>query len=126
MSNDCFEKFSKQSLVFYSSSNKNIIKKLLNNREPTNICMKSLFNEIQIKNDFNYEISYYSEYFQKFNKIAPNIGVYTFLHQYFMKINILIVIFIMQLDMLLIIINNQIIYISKNIILIKYYLLIDI
>ncbi len=78
MSNDCFENFSKQSLVFYSSCNKNIIKKLLNNREPTNIYMKSLFNKIQIKNDFDYKISYYTEYFQKFNKIAPNIGVYTF------------------------------------------------
>ena len=52
------------------------IDKLVKIREPVNIAMRQYFDRKEYKKLFGNSISYYREYFNKYGKLAPNIGIY--------------------------------------------------
>lgn len=74
-----FNLYAKKCLVICGKEcDRNIIKGLINEREPVNISMTRIYDKNKLYEYCKYEYSFYYRYFRKYNIIAPNIGIYTF------------------------------------------------
>ena len=62
--------------VYYPKGSLKLSKQTLLQREPCNIDMVKLFDVEDCKKAFGWDTSFYTTYFEKTNRLAPNIGVY--------------------------------------------------
>ena len=74
-----FEEYSQRAKVYYPpKADPKVIRKLVHEREPVNICFERVFDREKLQQELGYSESYYTRHFRMYNQLAPNIGVYTF------------------------------------------------
>ena len=72
-----FEKYAPVAMVFSTSKDTTLIKRLVTEREPVNITMKRGYDLEAMQKEFGYSIGFYQRYYEEHKKLAPNIGIYT-------------------------------------------------
>ena len=67
----------KNAIVYTTSSDEGLIKKLIHEREPVNIAMTRKYDQSEMEKKFGWSTSYYQRYYDDNSKLAPNLAIYT-------------------------------------------------
>jgi hypothetical protein len=74
-----FEKYMEPAIVYALLGNysKDILMKLVMEREPVNIAGSRPFDHKKMKAEFGWDVGYYNRYYEEEKKLAPNIAIFT-------------------------------------------------